>query len=159
MKRTIIFTAMALMISAGVMAQSQNQVRTQVRNETQAQTQEQTQTQTQEQVRVQNMTNAQERPRNANRILRQERKQLKIHNEAAEAGQAVRQRARTTASGPGKGEAVSQQARIKGETQQARIRQENRALSGAAPRNQGVSATQMQRANMNMTKRAGSGRR
>lgn len=150
MKRTIIFTAMALMISAGVMAQSQNQVRTQARNETQAQDQTQEQTQTQEQVRVQNMTNAQERPRNANRILRQERKQLKIHNEAAEAGQAVRQRARTTASGPGKGEAVSQQARI---------RQENRALSGAAPRNQGVSATQMQRANMNMTKRAGSGRR
>ena len=144
---------MALMISAGVMAQSQNQVRTQTSNETQ------TQVQTQEQVMVQNMTNAQERPRNANRILRQERKQLKIHNEAAEAGQAVRQRARTTASGPGKGEAVSQQARIKGETQQARIRQENRALSGAAPRNQGVSATQMQRANMNMTKRAGSGRR
>lgn len=175
MKRTIILTSAALLISAGVTAQNLNQVRSQSRageqtqtqeqimlqtqEQAQTQTQAQTQAQTREQVRIQNMTNAQEQPRNARKILRQERKQLKLHNEAAEHGQAVRERARTSASGPGKGEAVSQQARIKGETQQVRIRQETRALSGAAPRNQGVNAGQMQRGTMNMTKRAGSGRR
>ncbi len=155
MKRTIVLTAMALLISAAVAAQSTNQAGNQAGNEARINAQ------TQAQVHAEEGMAIQEQARSMDRMSRQERKQARaeLRNEAALHGQTVSEVARTTESGRGKGEAVSQQARVKGETQQVRVRQETRALNGAAQRNQGVSASQMQRGNMNMTKRPGSGRK
>jgi hypothetical protein len=80
MKRTIVFTAMALLISAGVMAQSANQVRTQTRTE--AQTQVQTQTQTQNQVQTQAQDPVMTQTRQQTRLQIQDGSQARVQDQA-----------------------------------------------------------------------------
>jgi hypothetical protein len=147
MKRSIFLTAIALMISAGIMAQSTNQVQTQNENRTRTQVQTQVQNATQVQSQTQNQTQVQNQDQSG--TLDQTRTRSQLRKDAAETGQTVRARARNTESGPGKGAAVSQQAKVRGETQQAR-----KATQNSSARSRAV-----QRNAMRMSRGTGSGRR
>src|SRR4030042_3539775 len=97
MKRLIIMTATALLISAGIAAQTTDPV------------QNQTKTQNKEQNKKRNKEQTMTKTKKANH------------------GQTVSETARTTESGEGKGEIVSEQAKLQGETQQARIKNQTSA--------------------------------
>jgi len=131
MKRTIVFTAMALLISAGVMAQSADQVRTQTRTEaqTQVQTQQQVQNQVQEQTQVQDPVMTQTRTRQQTRLQTPDGSQARIQKQ--------------------------DQARI---NRQARIHQ-NTANPDCPNQGQAIRSAAMQRNAMRMSGGAGAGRR
>ena len=131
MKRTIFFTAMALLISAGVMAQSTNQVRTQTRTEaqTQVQTQQQVQNQVQEQTQAQEPVMTQTRTRQHTRLQTPDGSQARIQKQ--------------------------EQVRI---NRQARIHQ-NSANPDCPVQGQAIRNSSMQRNAMKMSRGAGAGRR
>src|SRR4030043_217575 len=106
MKRLIIMTATALLISAGIAAQTTDPVQNQTKTRNKEQNKEQTMTKTKK----------------------------------ANHGQTVSETARNTESGEGKGEIVSEQAKLQGETRQARIKNQTSAKNqtgntGARPAN------------------------
>ena len=124
MKRLIIMTATALLISAGIAAQTNDP--------------------------VQNQTKVQNKDRNKEQTMTKTKK--------ANHGQTVSETARTTESGEGKGEIVSEQAKLQGETQQARIKNQTSAKNqtgntGARP------ANAMQQNKVNAAKGSGAGRK
>jgi hypothetical protein len=155
MKRSILISAIALIISAGITAQvttqNQQQDKVQAGNQlqTQNQSQEQPQVQIREQSRLQDGSGLQTRTQTRDNAAKEEKKMLKAQKKAqkmaqknANHGRMVSETARNTESGPGKGEIVSIQARNKGQVQQARIKTNNSAMNQAA--NQGARGNGMQ---------------
>lgn len=151
MKKVLYFAAIALFISAGVTAQ--------VSTETQVKDQTRARNQIREQVQV---------PESDGDHL-QLREQIRNENH----GEAVSEIAKNTDPGPGKGEIVREQAKLKGDAQQARLREKRSARNNTAlkykglnknaglnsQRRTGVRNTGVMHQNMNTTKRAGAGRK
>jgi hypothetical protein len=137
MKRSILMTAIALMISAGITAQ----VTTQTRQQSQAQTatQAQAQAQTHEPEQMLDRVRDQERLKDGigpqAKLTKEQKKMMKAQKKElkkANHGQVVSETERAAQSGPGKGEIVSTQARNKGQIQQARIKENNSAKNQSA---------------------------
>lgn len=122
MKKSIIMTVVALLISAGITAQTTDPVQYQNKVQKKEQTKEQ-------------------------------KKTMKANH-----GQTVSETAQNTESGPGKGQIVSEQAKLQGETQQARIKNQTSAKNQAA--NKGARpANSMQQNKVNAAKGKGAGRK
>jgi len=130
MKILVIITALALIISASTTAQvaKQSQQQSQKQTSTQVQTHTQDQLQTQDRVqkqeRVQKLSGVHTLSRT--KVSKEERKMIKdqkIGEKKVNHGQVVSETAKSTESGPGKGEVVSSQAKTQGQAQQARIRE------------------------------------
>ena len=140
MKKTIILCVIALLMSAGMMAQSPDQsavkTRKQARLERKAQVQDQTR------IREQDPQAIQEQARTRNRVSEQDKNQTRseILNNADEHGRAVNETAKNAESGPGKGEVVSRQAKARGEAKQAHPSARNKAVTGGikGPGNAGM---------------------
>ena len=129
MKKEILFGAIALLISAGVMAQTAEPVQTQskskkqqrieARQQAQAQEQEQVRsgdpimTQTQTRTKGQKKEQAQEQVRSGDPIMTQTQTRTQNH------GTAVSETAKEIPGGEGKGQIVSEQARMKGDAQKS----------------------------------------
>lgn len=143
MKRSIFLIAIALMISTGIMAQNTDQSQPQSQNNTQVQSQSQNQKQSRNQTKVQDGKQVKDQTR----------------NEASEHGQAVSSTAKNTDPGTGKGKIVSQQAKSRGETQKARIHENNSAKNKNANRNKSARSKSIQPNNIRMPNEAGSGRK
>lgn len=140
MKNLIFLTIFALVIGAGAMAQDTESTPKKI------QKQERTHVREKDQLHKQDGTKI------------NERKQERIHarNEAALHGENVSSVAKTTESGPGKGEIVSQEARTRGENQKMRERE------NVSARNQRMGArgnTMQPNSNMRMQKGPGAGRK
>lgn len=148
MKKSIFLSVMALIISVGITAQTANRNRTQAEqnNPTQAQAQvrNQEQVMTKEQIKEQArfqksiVKEEKKQAKMQRKIAKQEMKQARIEakNGTSNHGTAVRETARNTESGPGKGEAVSSQAKNK-----STIKQAKPASDGKAARTKAVKGT------------------
>jgi hypothetical protein len=120
MKKSIFLSVIALVISAGITAQTASRNRAQA--EQKVQTQTQAQVQTQEQLQVMTKEQIKEQARIQKKIAKEEKKQARIEakNGASTHGTAVSETARNTESGPGKGEVVSTQAKTKSSMKSAK---------------------------------------
>lgn len=148
MKKSIIMTAAALLISAGIAAQTNVPAQNQNKEQNQVRTQEQTMTMTKNQTKTQTKAAVKEG----------KEKKVKTKVKKANQGLNVSETARNTEPGEGKGEIVSEQAKLKGETQQARIKNQTSAKNqsantGARPSNA------MQQNKVNAAKGSGAGRK
>lgn len=128
MKSPIISTVLALMISAGITSQVTAQTEQQNRKHSEVKAQRQArEQQTQDQVQKHEKIRQEDKLRvqTKTRTPREERKLLKAQKMAqkkANHGLVVREIAKTTESGKGKGETVSTTAKTRGELQHARIK-------------------------------------
>ena len=103
MKKEILFGAIALLISAGVMAQTAEPVQTQSKSKKQQRIEARQQAQAQEQEQV----------RSGDPIMTQTQTRTQNH------GTAVSETAKEIPGGEGKGQIVSEQARMKGDAQKS----------------------------------------
>jgi|MudIll2142460700_1097286.scaffolds.fasta_scaffold1121104_1 hypothetical protein len=128
MKRSIFVTAIALMISAGITAQVTTQ------QQSQAQRQEkQTQVRVRDQEKLKDGSGPQAKlSKEEKKMMKEQRKAQKRAQKKANHGRMVSETARSTESGPGKGEVVSTQARTQGQST-------NKGARGNSGRNRGVS--------------------
>ena len=146
MKKSIILTAIALLISAGITAQSNVQTQDQKKIQNKDQNQEQSGTMTQTQTK------------NKTAVKEGKEKKVKTKTKKANHGQAVSETARNTESGEGKGEIVSEQAKLQGETQQSQMKVQTSAKKQTA--NKGARpANSMQQNKVNAAKGTGAGRK
>lgn len=128
MKRTIFLSVLALTISAGITAQEPEQTQSQDRSQVQTQVRDQERVETGQGIMAQNQTRT--------KISKQEKQMLKAQKKADKSnhGQTVSQTARSTPSGQGKGEVVSTQAKIQGESRQADIKTRTSAKNQSSAR-------------------------
>ena len=105
MKKEILFGAIALLISAGVMAQTSDPVQAQTKTKKQLRIEARQQKQAREQV--------QEQVQSGDPIMTQTQTRTQNH------GAAVSETAKQVPGGEGKGQIVSEQARMKGEAQKS----------------------------------------
>ncbi len=124
MKKEVLIGAFALLISAGVSAQEP--VQTQTMSKRQQKTEARTQTKAQKQIHKTDQS--------GDPIMTQTKTRTQNH------GAVVSETARRTQSGPGKGEVVSTQARMKGESQKARVKTNNPAKAGSGMGNRPAAA-------------------
>jgi len=116
MKRSIIMTVIAVMISAGITAQ----VTTRQQSQTQTQEQQQTQDKVRKQDRIEDGSGPKVKlSKEERKMIKAERKAQKMAQKKAKHGRIVSETARSTQPGPGKGEVVSTQAKTQGQSQQA----------------------------------------
>ncbi len=137
MKRTIFFSALALLISAGITAQSTNQTQ----NQNQSQVQTGTQTQTQLQDGTQSQTGDQ------SLLLTRKRDQLRLHDQTG-AGDQIRKRDQTRFQDPAC--SISQTG--------TQVRNQNASQARRLQVNDGARANVMNR-NMRMSTTSGARRR
>ncbi len=136
MKKEILIGAFALLISVGVSAQEPVQTQTQDQTMTQTMTKKQQRIEAKAQARAQKQAQKQARKmdQSGDPIMTQTQTRTQNH------GAVVSETARGTQSGPGKGQAVSTQARNKGESQQARVKTNNSAKAGSGMANRPATA-------------------
>lgn len=132
MKRSIIITAAALMISAGISAQVSDQIQQQTTND-----RLQIRDQDRDHLRLHDGSGSQNQEnsnllREERRILRDQERVQKMAQKKENHGRMVSELAKGTESGPGKGETVSSQAKARGMFQQARIKENYSAQSRSA---------------------------
>jgi hypothetical protein len=160
MKKSIIMTATALLLSVSIAAQTNDPVQNQTKVQNKEQNKEQTMTKAQQQEKVMyqqgNMTKT--KAQNKAAVKESKEKKVKTKTKKANHGQTVSETARNTESGSGKGEIVSEQAKLQGETQQARIKNQvsaknQSANTGARP------ANAMQQNRTGAAKGSGAGRK
>jgi tRNA G10 N-methylase Trm11 len=138
MKRIIILGALAVLVCAGADAQTMTQSR--IENKAAVQTQQKVQNQNKDQ--LQGMTR--EQMKEQARIQKQEAKagkreaKVQTRNQKANQGTAVSGTARNTESGPGKGEAISTQAKTTNEVKQAKPADKGKASDSKAAKGASV---------------------
>lgn len=147
MKKSILLTGLALMLSAALMAQAQTRAQSGTRN------QQQVQVQSQEQVQNQPQVQSQDRLRNQTQDQRRQRIQ-----DPSTHGQQVSETARTTESGPGKGEVVKEVAKNQGEAQQLQNQNKISAKNQKGNINRNARSNTARNA-MKVQKSAGTGRK
>jgi hypothetical protein len=160
MKKSIIMTATALFLSVSIAAQTNDPVQNQTRIQNKDQNKEQTMNKTRQQEQVTDQQGYMTRTKTQNKAAVKEGKEKKVKTKTKKAnhGQTVSETARNTESGTGKGEIVSEQAKLQGETRQARIKNQTSARNQSA--NTGARpANAMQQNRAGAAKGSGAGRK
>ena len=123
MKKEILLGAIALLLSAGVMAQTTDPVQTQTNTKKQLRIEARQQAKVQEQTQSGDPIMTQTRTRDQKRDQVQEQTQsgdpIMTQTRTRNHGDAVSETAKQTPGGEGKGAIVSEQARMKGEAQKS----------------------------------------
>jgi len=146
MKKEIFLGAIALLISAGVMAQTTEPIQTQTKTKKQLRIEARQQAQVQEQVQSgdpimtkkqtrtsdQKKEKVQEQVQSGDPIMTQDKTRKQNH------GAVVSETARQTPSGEGKGQIVSEQARMQGEAKRSRNRPEMLKRNRVLPEKSGL---------------------
>jgi hypothetical protein len=153
MEKKFLLGAIALMISLGISAQN---TATGVKVTAMDQVRKKDRLRIHDPAQVQSGTMNQEQT--GTLLQKHDRKRDRIHTPAVNHGQYVSETAKTTESGPGKGEIVSQQAKIQDEAQQAKTIERKAMRTRPAARGTGKQNTPAQRDNMRTVGKAKAGR-
>jgi len=152
MKRTIFLTAIALLISAGITAQSTNKTQNQSKQQTgtQTQTKQQTGTQTQTQQQTGDPAQTQQQTGDQSQLQTHKRDQLRTHDQTG-TGDQIRKRDQTRLQDPSK--TMSQTG-----TQNAQLKNQSASQVRRNQLNDGARSSVMNR-NMRMSTVSGARRR